>query len=201
MKIKISSITCMCVVVHFFAVFPMSFLTMGGRGACCKAPPQEQAWLQSHIGSLVLPHPRSGQYREGLCAGNLQRQRRQGVEPGSVLSCTYTHSPTEGAIPLTKAILPLPQVAVHSVKAPLLHTNGDRVSRGRSVRGGMRAFLLGAEPLVRDLSGVHRSEVGGENTEEEDEDEEKGGTTAGGAAGGRSSTDKVKGPKRDGENR
>lgn len=48
------------------------------------------------------------------------------------------------------------------------------------MRGGMRAFLLGAEPLGRDLSGVHRSEVGGENTEEEEEeDEEKDGTTAG----------------------
>lgn len=69
-----------------------------------------------------------------------------------------------------RTILPFPHVAVHSVKAPLLHTKGDRVSRGRSVRGGMRAFLLGAEPLERDLSGVHRSEVGGENTEEEGEE-------------------------------
>lgn len=59
----------------------------------------------------------------------------------------------------------------------------------------MRAFLFGAEPLGRDLSGVHTSEVGGENTEEEEEEEEKDGTTTGGGAGGGSSTDKVRGPK------
>lgn len=59
----------------------------------------------------------------------------------------------------------------------------------------MRAFLLGAEPLGRDLSGIHRSEVGGENAEEEEEDEEKAGTITGGGAGGGSSTDKVRGPK------
>lgn len=47
----------------------------------------------------------------------------------------------------------------------------------------MRAFLLGAEPLGRDRSGVHRSEAGGENTEEEEEEDEdedeKDGTTTG----------------------
>lgn len=70
------------------------------------------------------------------------------------------------------------------------------------MRGGMRAFLLGAEPLGRDLSGTHRSEVGGENTEEEEEDEEKDGTTAGGGgAGGGSSTDKVIGPEKEKKNR
>lgn len=64
------------------------------------------------------------------------------------------------------------------------------------MRGGIRAFLLGAEALGRDLSGVHRSEEGGENTEEEDEGKE-GLTTGGAAAGGGSSTDTVRGPGRE----
>lgn len=67
------------------------------------------------------------------------------------------------------------------------------MSGGRSVRGGIRAFLLGAEPRGRDLSGVHRSEEGGEKTEEEEE-EGKEGTETGGGAGGGSSTDTVRGP-------
>lgn len=46
------------------------------------------------------------------------------------------------------------------------------MSSGRSVRGGIRAFLLGADPRGRDRSGVHWFEVGIENTEEEDEEEE-----------------------------
>lgn len=66
------------------------------------------------------------------------------------------------------------------------------MSSGRSVRGGIRAFLLGAEPRGRDLSGVHRSEFGGENTEEEEEGNEWPET--GGGAGGGSSTDTVRGP-------
>lgn len=68
------------------------------------------------------------------------------------------------------------------------------MSSGRSVRGGIRAFLLGAEPRGRDLSGVHWSEEGGENTEEEEEGK-KGPETGGGARGG-SSTDTVRGPRR-----
>ncbi len=72
------------------------------------------------------------------------------------------------------------------------------MSGGRSVRGGIRAFLLGAEPRGRDLSGVHRSEEGGEYTEEEEEEEEgKEGTEIGGGAGGGSSTDTVRGPGRE----
>lgn len=69
-------------------------------------------------------------------------------------------------------VLPLPQDAEHSVRPLLFHTNGGRVSSGRSVRGGIRAFLLGADPRGRDRSGVHWFEVGSENTEEEDEEEE-----------------------------
>lgn len=61
------------------------------------------------------------------------------------------------------------------------------------MRGGIRAFLLGAEARGRDLSGVHRSEMGGENTEVEEE-EGKDGTEIGGGAGGGSSTDTVRGP-------
>lgn len=119
---------------------------------------------------------------------------------GRISSILYLHLLTNGGShhinqSRLSAILPLPHVAEHSVKAPLLHTKGDRVSSGRSVRGGMRAFLFGAEALGRDLSGVHRSEVGGENTEEEEEEEEKDGTTMRGGAGGGSSTDKVRGPK------
>lgn len=63
------------------------------------------------------------------------------------------------------------------------------------MRGGIRAFLLGAEPRERDLSGVHRSEEGGENREEEDEGKE--GRESGGGAGGGSSTDTVRGPRRE----
>lgn len=74
------------------------------------------------------------------------------------------------------------------------------MSGGRSVRGGIRAFLLGAEPRERDLSGVHRSEEGGENTEVEEE-EGKEGTEIGGGAGGGSSTDTVRGPGREDKNR
>lgn len=85
----------------------------------------------------------------------------------------------------------MPQEAEHSVSSPLLQTNGDCVSRGRSVRGGIRAFLLGADPLCI-LSGVHRSEEGGENTEEEDEEGKEGTGTEG--ARGDSSTDTVRGP-------
>lgn len=70
------------------------------------------------------------------------------------------------------------------------------MSGGRSVRGGIRAFLLGAEPRGRDLSGVHRSDEGGENTELEEEEEGKEGTEIGGGAGGGSSTDTVRGPGR-----
>lgn len=76
------------------------------------------------------------------------------------------------------------------------------MSSGRSVRGGIRAFLLGAEPRGRNLSGVHRSEEGGENTEEEEEEDEgKEGTETGGGAGGGSSTDTVRGPGREEKNR
>ena len=74
------------------------------------------------------------------------------------------------------------------------------MSGGRSVRGGIRAFLLGAEPRGRDLSGVHRSDERGEKTEEEEEEEEeedKEGTETGGGAGGGSSTDTVRGPEKD----
>lgn len=67
------------------------------------------------------------------------------------------------------------------------------MSSGRSVRGGIRAFLLGAEPRGRDLSGVHRSEEGWENTEEEEAGNE-GPDTGGGGAGGGSSMDTVRGP-------
>lgn len=67
------------------------------------------------------------------------------------------------------------------------------MSSGRSVRGGIRAFLLGAELRGRDLSGVHRSEEGGENTEEEEAGNE-GPETGGGGAGGGSSMDTVRGP-------
>lgn len=72
------------------------------------------------------------------------------------------------------------------------------MSRGRSVRGGIRAFLLGAEPRGRDLSGVQRSEEGGENTEEEAEEGKEGSETGGGRGGG-SSTDTVRGPGREEE--
>lgn len=72
------------------------------------------------------------------------------------------------------------------------------MSSGRSVRGGIRAFLLGAAPRGRDLSGVHRSKEGGENTdEEEEEDEGKEGSEIGGGAGGGSSTETVRGPVRE----
>ncbi len=74
------------------------------------------------------------------------------------------------------------------------------MSSGRSVRGGIRAFLLGAAPRGRDLSDVHRSEEGGEKTEEEEEEEDeegKEGTETGGGAGGGSSTDTVRGPGRE----
>ena len=69
------------------------------------------------------------------------------------------------------------------------------MSSGKSVRGGIRAFLLGAEARGRDLSGVQRSEEGGENTEEAEDNEGKEGTETGGGAGGRSSTDTVRGPR------
>lgn len=82
----------------------------------------------------------------------------------------------------------MPQEAEHSVSSPLHQTNGDCVSSGRSVRGGIRAFLLGADPRCI-LSGVHRSEEGGENLEEDG----KEGTETEGARGG-SSTDTVRGP-------
>lgn len=66
------------------------------------------------------------------------------------------------------------------------------------MRGGIRAFLLGAEPRERDLSGVHRSDEGGENREEEEEGKE--GRKSGGGAGGVSSTDTVRGPGREENN-
>lgn len=59
--INLSHITCVCA-VHIFAA--VCFLTMEGRGVCYKAPPLEQAWLQSRICSLEPPHLRSGQYTE-----------------------------------------------------------------------------------------------------------------------------------------
>lgn len=71
------------------------------------------------------------------------------------------------------------------------------------MRGGIRAFLLGADPRGRNLSGAQRSEDGAENTEEEEEaEEEEGneGTETGGGAGGGSSTDTVRGPGRDKKN-
>lgn len=72
------------------------------------------------------------------------------------------------------------------------------MSGGRSVRGGIRAFLFGAELRGRDLSGVHRSKEGGENTDEEEEEEEgKEGSEIGGGAGGGSSTETVRGPVRE----
>lgn len=95
---------------------------------------------------------------------------------------------------------PLPQEAEHCVRPPLLHTNGSWVSGGRSVRGGIRAFLLGADPRCRVLSGVQRSEDGWENTDEEEDEEEgeewegKEGPEIGGEAGGGSSIDTVRGP-------
>lgn len=73
------------------------------------------------------------------------------------------------------------------------------MSSGRSVRGGIRAFLLGAEPRGRDLSGVNRSEEGGENTEVEEEEGKEGADMGGGAGG--SSTDTVRGPGREEEKR
>lgn len=92
---------------------------------------------------------------------------------------------------------PFPQEAEHSVRAPLLHTNGDWVSSGRSVRGGIRTFLLGAEPRAGcDLSCVHLSEDEEAYTEEDDNEEAgKEGFETGGAAGGGSSTDTVSGPR------
>lgn len=68
------------------------------------------------------------------------------------------------------------------------------MSRGWSVRGGIRAFLLGAEPRERDRSGGHRSWEGGTNTEEDD-DGKDGPATGGGGAGRGSSTDTVRGPE------
>lgn len=47
------------------------------------------------------------------------------------------------------------------------------MSRGRSVRGGIRAFRLGTEPRGRELSAVHLS--AGEEEEEEEDEEEMGG--------------------------
>lgn len=83
------------------------------------------------------------------------------------------------------------------MRAPLLHTNGDWVSSGRSVRGGIRTFLLGAEPRAGcDLSCVHLSEDEEAYTEEDDNEEAgKEGFETGGAAGGGSSTDTVSGPR------
>lgn len=67
------------------------------------------------------------------------------------------------------------------------------MSGGRSVRGGIRAFLLGPSPRGRVLSGGQRSNDGGENTEVEEEEEEgKEGTER----GGDSSADTVRGPGR-----
>lgn len=92
---------------------------------------------------------------------------------------------------------PLPQEAEHSVRSPFLQTKGSWVSGGRSVRGGIRAFLLGPSPRGRVLSGGQRSNDGGENTEVEEEEEEgKEGTEI----GGNSSTDPVRGPGRVGRN-
>lgn len=71
------------------------------------------------------------------------------------------------------------------------------MSGGRSVRGGIRAFLLGAEPRGRDLSGVSRPEEGGGNTEVEEEEGNEG-TEMGGGGGGESSMDTVRGPGREG---
>lgn len=62
------------------------------------------------------------------------------------------------------------------------------------MRGGIRAFLLGAEPRERDRSGGHRSWEGGTNTEV-DEDW-KDGPARGGGAGRGSSMDTVRGPVR-----
>lgn len=72
--------------------------------------------------------------------------------------------------------------------------NGDWVSSGRSVRGGIRAFLLGAAPRERERSGGHRSWEGGANTEAEEDGKE--GPARGGGAGRGSSTDTVRGPAR-----
>lgn len=66
------------------------------------------------------------------------------------------------------------------------------MSRGRSVRGGILAFLFGAEPRERERSGFHRSWKGDENTEEEEGG--KDGPARGGGAGRGSSTDTVRGP-------
>lgn len=68
---------------------------------------------------------------------------------------------------------PLPQEAVHWESLPLFQTKGGWVSGGRSVRGGIRALRLGAEPRGRLLSAAHLSE------EEEGEEEETGGAGIG----------------------
>ena len=98
----------------------------------------------------------------------------------------------------------MPQEEEHSVRPPLLQTNGNWVSGRRSVRGGIRAFLFGADPRGRVLSGIHRSEDWGENTDEEEEEEEeeegKEESETGGSRGG-SSTDTVRGPGREDKHR
>lgn len=60
------------------------------------------------------------------------------------------------------------------------------------MRGGIRAFLLGAEPRERERSGGHRSWEGGTKTEVEEDG--KDGPARGGGAGRGSSMDTVRGP-------
>lgn len=83
------------------------------------------------------------------------------------------------------------------MRPPLLHTNGSLVSGGRSVRGGIRAFLLGADPRGRVLSGGQRSNDGGGKAAEEDEKEGKEESETRGG----SSTDTVRGPGREDKQR
>lgn len=70
------------------------------------------------------------------------------------------------------------------MRVPVLHTNGSWVSGGRSVRGGIRAFLLGADPRGRVLSGDQRSKDGGgkagDEAEEDDKEWKEGSDTGGG---------------------
>ena len=58
------------------------------------------------------------------------------------------------------------------MSSPRRHAKGDCVSRGRSVRGGMRAFRCGADPRGRETSGDHPCDEEEEAEEEEEEEED-----------------------------
>lgn len=67
---------------------------------------------------------------------------------------------------------------MHSVSAPLRHTNTGRLSNGRSVLGGIRALRLGPKLCGRGLSGGHRSGTEEDDEEDEEEGKENGGKEA-----------------------